>query len=500
MSSTNGLGFMLEKALKQYYSGWESGEIALGVDIVTLKRWITGETRPQHKSFKRFLDTAKFPPYLRSQLIQLRDENSSRIEADNLDTSAASTAETQLLMTPADKPVADLLSSYRLLFSTQTKSNPLDLAKAMMQTVDTLLRSNNYFQANYLIDEIEASTVTPLLSPELKNQVSFYLYLARIELFRRQGLTQKVQALIEQVEFDVAQYTDIDDRAKALWYHIRGLFYCWVKGDYSKAIHDFMNAKSIVSRQGDLSSEIGVTQDLALAFWAKGDLIQAEKFMLSVLENARQLYHNFSIMRAVGNLGLIYLSQGKLASAFDHIQQHLELAQILDDKREIARAMGNRGVVRLHLGQYELAIVDLDYDIAQSPVLNEGVLNAYVNLSRCYSRLKNYSKAQALIDTTLDIATSKGYTSVHVIALRAATECTLSNEEALNLLHEALGLAKDKRLLDQAGCLLSLAHFSQHPYEQKHFWQEGSKILEDMGAKAWVEGYNADNPPLIPTL
>ena len=67
------------------------------------------------------------------------------------------------------------------------------------------------------------------------------------------------------------------------------------------------------------------------------------------------------------------------------------------------------------------------------------------------------------------------------------------------LLRPTLALARQHaRLMDEAGCLLSLSAVVADAGERAALFQQAATLLRQMGCPGWLEGRSVDDPPLLP--
>lgn len=84
-----------------------------------------------------------------------------------------------------------------------------------------------------------------------------------------------------------------------------------------------------------------------------------------------------------------------------------------------------------------------------------------------------------------------------IIALRTLAQYG-EPDERINHLQRALSLAcQHHRLLDEAGCLFSLAALAEDEGKQAAYWQQAKRLLEKMGATAWLNQHTPNNPPFL---
>jgi DNA-binding SARP family transcriptional activator len=452
--------------LKPMLRQWQKSE----ADFNQVRQKVEGRLRELRRE-KRHL----FPPK-ESQVLKLLSDQLKNAEFDQA----------------SDNP--DFFEGYVSVLTKVAQRNPLEAVKVAGEIADALFDlKDKPADAKIVLDQVE--TVIRQKQDQLTDETRFLLLLQRMSIYRALGLTLQVVELIESTAQDRDYIQSLDDGLKAAWYCNVGLIECWVKGDYANALKSLELAKTYFRACGQFKAEAGVTADIGLIYWNQGKLHAAEECLVAAREQAALLGEYRSMLKTIGNLGLIYLYQGKINEAYNTIQDHFQLATHLGHLKEIRRARGNRGIVRFHLGDYGGAIEDLETTIRAVRIPNEGVLHATVNLSRCYSAKGDVEQGRQLAAWALGQGREKQYTNIEIIARRALAEC-LPPQEARGILREALSLAKGKRYIDEAACLLSLARLTANRSEREAYRQAGVQILREMGAQAWLAADQVQLPTL----
>lgn len=387
-----------------------------------------------------------------------------------------------------------LFEGYYSVLAELAERSPLEAVKAAEEIADTLFDLNDSpTEANDVLDRVEA--ILTAKQGERNREAQFRLMLQRMNIYRAFGLTRQAVELLRQIEEDDLCLEAFDSRLLAEWYVHLGLIQCWVEGDYDHALESLERSKTHYRQSGQLKMEAGVLGDIAMVYWNQGDLRRAEGTLRTAREQASRLGDYRALLKLTGNLGLVYLHQGRLNEAYTLIEEHYRLATRLGHLREMRRARGNRGITKYHLRDYDGAIEDLEADIRTLKAVNEGTLYTTVNLSRCYIACGDMERGREMAAWSLAGARERGYYSIEIIALRALAEAQ-PPDEARELLLLALNAARGKRRMDEAACLLSLAQLTPDSAAHEEYWQEGVKILREMGAQAWIEV----EPLRLPTL
>lgn len=242
----------------------------------------------------------------------------------------------------------------------------------------------------------------------------------------------------------------------------------------------------VMARQNDLTRQAQFSGYLAQVLFHTG---RSDETLL-VIEQAIQLAragHSF---------------KKQFEQALQYCQHRLDMTTRLNYPGYVVNDRINRAYIRLHLGQTELSFQELqglwdDETVQSSPEL-KGRCAAI--LSRCYMLLGQRDEAQRAAKCALDISMQNDMRVLHVTTLRCLAQVELP-EKAVILLHQALSLANElNRRFDQAACLLSLAGLMKDQEAQACAWDEGSRLLQEMGAAAWLEDCSPQNPPFLPLV
>ncbi|MHB8627206.1 MAG: tetratricopeptide repeat protein [Aggregatilineales bacterium] len=281
----------------------------------------------------------------------------------------------------------------------------------------------------------------------------------------------------------------------------RGVYY-WLNDQYSNAIKLLRRAARLLHQQGNPFNQRAVEGTLSLAYWSAGKLSKAEIYARRSAQAARQLNGRGQLARVTGTLALIALFRGRLIEARRYSERHCRLAEQLGVAIELSRARCNRGIIMLHQGEYAAALDEIDSDrcfLEQNYPVSEGLIPTYCNLARCYVSLGNAIKARSYVEKAMAIAQTIGSPAPRLITLRVLAECGPADdcERQIALLREALTLAENMhRLIDEAGCLLSLAHLTN----DESLWERGAAILCQTDATQWLYDTTIEHPPRLPAV
>lgn len=344
----------------------------------------------------------------------------------------------------------------------------------------------------------------PLLAASEPNALALaQLKLFQLDFQRSQG---QVQAALESGATALAclQRTTASHPPLWAWAHRNYGLALYANGDYSAATAHLEKARSLFQNLGDQPSAALVNSNLGLIYWAIGNLSAAERVIQEGITTAQQLNAQWRVVKETGNLAIVYLLRGQVQQARSCVDQHLALAERVAAASEIKRAIGNRGIIQLHAGAYTAALQDLNNEIAYLKAQGgsqEGLLVDYVNVSRCYHSLGDETQAQAWANEAYMLAEATNADPLRMLALRCLAECQPTVEEQIAFLQHALTITQALgRRYDEAACRLALAQVITNPAEREEQWVQGSLLLQETGAAAWLEGHSSQSPPHLPFM
>lgn len=272
----------------------------------------------------------------------------------------------------------------------------------------------------------------------------------------------------------------------------------WAAGHYPEAVREIQRAIQKFADLGDEFAEADARGNLGLIFCTMTEFDRAEEEIRYLIMMAERLNARWHLTYAVDYLAVIYLMRGELDRAVRTFDRAVDLVRSLGDLKSIHRIQSNRAVVWLYQGEYEAAIPDLaaDFDFSEDQNLSGAVVMDCICLSLCYQGLGQENRAIRLAERAWEVAQRLGKPIFQTLALRCLAEHHPA--QRFDLLEQALVLAREAhRPLDEAACLLSLASLTEDEEERQCLWQQGVRILERIGAVAWLEGASPRNPPRI---
>jgi tetratricopeptide (TPR) repeat protein len=373
------------------------------------------------------------------------------------------------------------------------KGNSVVLARALSHTVTVYLYKGQPAQALTLAKSIDTLAMITEDSPTI---AQFYLKLAFFQVYgTATDFAQELGETIEQTERLLGK--GINKRSTASWHHNIGLN-AWRRGEHKTSLARYQMARDLFAEVGD-KTEIAITADIGLIFLTMGELAEADRFFSEAQEKNDKVADFLRGLKIESYLAFLCIARGDLAMADSYTSSALRKAILVNNTSDISRITGNRGILRIHLGDHAGALEDLEFDRSISGQRSAGLACALVNLARLRN-LMGYREAGRLCALeALDIAMSGTYRPLQIISLRAVAECS-DAATAIDLLNQAIDLAKDSQRLDEAACYLSLAKLQKKASEKQRYWELGATLLRQIGAAQWLEGSTPKKPPLIPLL
>jgi CHAT domain-containing protein/tetratricopeptide (TPR) repeat protein len=147
-----------------------------------------------------------------------------------------------------------------------------------------------------------------------------------------------------------------------------------------------------------------------LKYYSSGDLLNAQKSLISALESDTKL-NNGELIAVYNNLGVTSLALGNYAKALEYNTKAEELVSVEgNNSQELADIYNNKGHIFNIRKSYDLAIeyleksirIYLNLDNRNKNVLNN-LTSAYINISIAYIDTKNYSSALRYLEKSADI-------------------------------------------------------------------------------------------------
>ena len=362
----------------------------------------------------------------------------------------------------------------------------------------TLLQQGRSDVAHRKLDQLLADvTRIESASPRAKTEALTRLGLQALTLLRRENRLDEAVTQAGRIIAQLEALPNTDEQLVAQAYRQRSTMF-WAAGHYPEAVRDIQQAIRIFSAQGDKFAEITAQGNLGLIYYTMTKFDLAEERFRRVIALAEQLHTYWHLIYAMDYLGVLYLLRGELAQATHYFERAINLARRLGAVKDLHRIQSNRAVAWLYAGKYEAAIPALKTDLhfSEERQFSGAVLMDCICLSLCYLELEQRERALRLAQRAMEIAQALKNTTFQVLALRCWAEH--HPEQRRTLLSQALSLARQgQRPLDEAACLLSLAELTPDEDERRTLWNQGVRILEQIGATAWLSDATPYAPPRV---
>ena len=367
--------------------------------------------------------------------------------------------------------------------------------------VSTLLRLGQMEQARQVSQQLSArleAAAARISSLQLVNARAV-LALQSALIARHQGRHSTAIEIMNSAIRDVAAAQGFDRYFLSDLLENRAVFY-WAQSQYQAALDDLQTIQTKYITAEDALLMASLHGNRGLIYWGMHRFSDAEAELHQAIAFTEKSKAIYLLMKQVGNLGIICMSRGDLPNALTYIARQLELAEIVNDDHEKLMAHCNQAITLAFAGHPNLALPELLAAIQnyEKQARTEPLACACLDLATCYYFLGERALSATTAQKAFDLIEKNDYAQLRVIALRGQA---LNREPAAarEMLQQALSLARENdRRLDEAGCLLWLAHLTLDTLQREAHWQAGVQILTDIGAEQWAQGKSAGDPVFVP--
>jgi len=382
----------------------------------------------------------------------------------------------------------------------QDQKHFLNMAIAGASVVSTLISLGKIQEAESLLLTLSEKIRGASPEPDTRDKIvaEAHLVLQEMKIFHRQGKAADAIYIANRTMEQLDGVKNFDQNLVVNIYKERGnirlLF-----GDYPGAAKDLEQTILLLSREGDKRAETFTRSELGNVYLNMSNFDLAEIAFRDSIATCERINARWQLISEIGNLTVVYLSRGLLQQALTYVNRQIELAQHANHQDEYHRALSNRAFIYIYLKRYSLAIKDINtsLDWFRAQKIHSAVIVSNFKLGMSYDGLGDRNKAQSLIEDSYEQALSFNIPSLQIFGRRCLAAYH-SPEKAKILLYQALLLAqKFSRRLDEAGCLLALAEYSESQLQQLQFVKDGKAILQEIGATAWLDIREQEIPPLI---
>lgn len=325
----------------------------------------------------------------------------------------------------------------------------------------------------------------PHLDEKTSAELTIEILLKKADTLRRQGQLEHALAYIQQAyALAKAHYAENDFFMTKLYTHRSTID--WAKGEYDLSIEYRKKALKVFRLWGDKTSQIEYEGDIGLILWSAERHKEAEKTLLSSIKKAERLYLlNWQTVQT-GDLALVHLSCGRLKKAHKLLERHRDLSRWTNNYAEEKRALGNLSIVQTHLGEFQNALENIRTNLQHTEKyhLDVSTNRLLLRLAWALDGLGRKNEAVKYAYRSLESNRKINDSLSHIMALRCLSELNIPEKDKLRYAKEALKLAKEHhRRLNQAGALFTLAHCTH----EKKYHNRAVKLLEEIGAEAWLK-------------
>lgn len=375
---------------------------------------------------------------------------------------------------------------------------PMGIAGAAL--VNSLSALGQVEEAQSLLSRLLEKTAVLRLTAAAADYAAAMLALERSQalLLRQKGKQDEATAVAHRMLQRVKSKANVSPYQLGDTY-VEQATMLWAGGDYPAAVQALQEAIRLFEQVEDTVAAVFARGNLGLVYWSMARYDLAEQGMRECIAFCEQANARWRLISDVGNLAVVYLGQGKLRQALHYVNRHFDLAQRYGHIWETSRARLNRGAILVYLREYETARQELVESLER--VTREGrqelIASVQIDLSLCYAGLGERELARRLANSAYAMAEEMSFPGLTIIALRNLAQYGKADERR-DRLHRALSLTRQRhRLLDEAGCLFSLAELTKDKVKRAGYWQQARQLLEKMGATAWLEQHSPHNPPFL---
>jgi tetratricopeptide (TPR) repeat protein len=321
----------------------------------------------------------------------------------------------------------------------------------------------------------------------------------RMDLERHFGHLSEAVAIGEHLITQLESTPGLDPHHLAVAYRRRATI-MWVVGRYTTAVADLQQSIGLFNNTGDILSATFSEGNLGLVYYSMAQYDRAESSKLHAIRVAEDLNAGWWLVREVGEMCAIYMARGELARALSFCRRHIELAKQFNDATQLGIASSNRSVTLLLLGRFDEAGLDIEtaFHNFHEQDRVESIIAGTIDMTLFLRGTGQMDKASRLAEENYKRAFSYQFPVLQLLTTRCLALFRSATEQEI-LLRQALSLATSlDRRLDIAGCMFSLSVVVSNANEQNALYEQAVEMLNQMGAKSWLDGHSMKNPPLLP--
>ncbi|MCW5847586.1 MAG: tetratricopeptide repeat protein [Anaerolineae bacterium] len=398
---------------------------------------------------------------------------------------------------------AALAAAQRALALARPSGAAWPLCVAGSAAAATLRAMAHYEDAQALIDELrdELTLLEPARPPARAAMAAALLDLEQMDLLRHFARPEEAMALGETLINNLSAVTDIDLHDLATAY-VRRATITWAFDRYDQAADDLRRAADLYRQAGDGLQAAFAEGNLGVVYLSMSRYAEAKALKLAAMAAAEEVNARHVLVSELGDLSVIYIGLGQMEQAYEYADRMVRLAAELGNDAELARGRGNRAYTLLALERQEEARLDFEFSLnhyrQQGRV--EGTLITTIDKVMYLRSIGQVEEAERVARENYAAALKLDYPKLHIVTGRCLA-LFLPPDEQRTLLEQTLALARAHgRLMDEAGCLFSLATMADNTVTRDACFRQAQALLAVMGCPQWLAGRSVDNPPLLPMM
>jgi tetratricopeptide (TPR) repeat protein len=183
-----------------------------------------------------------------------------------------------------------------------------------------------------------------------------------------------------------------------------------IQGDYPNAIDYELKGLRMDELLGDKQGQAGDLCNIGDVYENEGDFPKALDYQLKALKMSEELGYKQGQENALGNIGNIYSEEANFDKALDYYIKALKMDEELGDKAGQANDMGNIALIYNNRAEYDTA---LSYNIRALKLDEEvgdknGVAHIFGNLGLLYTRTGKFKEAEDYLVKATNLEDSIG--------------------------------------------------------------------------------------------
>jgi serine phosphatase RsbU (regulator of sigma subunit) len=189
-----------------------------------------------------------------------------------------------------------------------------------------------------------------------------------------------------------------------------GLLY-FDKGQYEKALNQFIAAENVAENLSDKKALAAVMQNIGIVYQTQAFYDKALVNYISALNNFKEINDRSSTASVYTSMGSLYYELKDNEKALDYFMKSLAIMEELNDKKGIADGLNNTAMIYEEMKNYSKA---MEYHRKSLRLSREqsnlrSVSTSLYNIALIYNSLHDNDNAIKYIDSASAIATTEGY-------------------------------------------------------------------------------------------